>query len=70
VIDAHGSIASIANGMDTKTYIELSEAFAKLAITYQNDIKQDCVTTHLVQIVKDASCVLSTIKVQRAASVA
>ncbi|XP_012222379.1 FIGNL1-interacting regulator of recombination and mitosis-like isoform X1 [Linepithema humile] len=65
VIDAHGSIASIACGMDTKTYIELSEAFAKLAITYQSDIKQDRVTTHLVQMVKDASCFLSAIKDQK-----
>ncbi|XP_014486220.1 PREDICTED: uncharacterized protein C1orf112 homolog [Dinoponera quadriceps] len=67
VVDAHGSIASIANGMDTKTYIEISEAFAKLAVDYQSDIKYaspNSVITHLAQMAKDASCLLSTIKDQ------
>lgn len=66
VIDAHGNITSIAYGMDTKTFIEISEAFAKLAVTYQNDIKHvspSSVTTHLAQIEKDVSHFLSTIKV-------
>lgn len=66
MVDAHGSIASIANGMDTKTYIEISEAFAKLAVDYQSDIKRASpsnIATHLAQMAKNASCLLSTIKV-------
>lgn len=71
MINAHGSIATIAYGMDTKTYVELSEAFTKLAITYQSDIKRDSVTTHLTQMVKDTFCFLSAIKVhQNAVSIA
>lgn len=66
MVDAHGSIASIANGMDTKTYIEISEAFAKLAVDYQNDIigaSPSSVVTHLAQMAKNGSCLLLTIKV-------
>ncbi|CAL1677663.1 unnamed protein product [Lasius platythorax] len=65
VIDAYGSIASIANGMDTKTFVELSEAFAKLALVYHDDIKPNSVTMHLAQMAKDVSCLLSTIKDQK-----
>ncbi|XP_032688751.1 uncharacterized protein C1orf112 homolog isoform X2 [Odontomachus brunneus] len=67
VVDAYGSIACIANGMDTKTYIEISEAFTKLTVDYQSDIKcasPNSVLTHLVQMAKDASYFLSTIKDQ------
>ncbi|XP_011144526.1 uncharacterized protein C1orf112 [Harpegnathos saltator] len=67
VVDAYGNIASIAYGMDTKTHIEISEAFAKLAVDNQNDIKcasPSSVATHLAQMAKDASCLLSTIKDQ------
>lgn len=52
--------------MDTKTYVEISEAFAKLALDYQSDIKHaspGSVTTHLTQMAKDLSCLLSMIKV-------
>ncbi|XP_025262500.1 uncharacterized protein C1orf112 homolog isoform X2 [Camponotus floridanus] len=65
VIDAYGNIASIANGMDTKTFVDLSEAFAKLAITYHDDIKPNSVIIHLTQMAKDVSCLLSTIKDQK-----
>lgn len=65
-MDAYGSIACIANGMDTKTYIEVSEAFAKLTVDYQSVIKRallNSVPMYLAQMAKDASCFLSTIKV-------
>ncbi|XP_011706023.1 PREDICTED: uncharacterized protein C1orf112-like [Wasmannia auropunctata] len=64
VIDAYGNIASIANGMDSKTFVELSEAFAKLAIVHQSEIKSNNITTHLARMTKDVSCLLSNIKDQ------
>lgn len=66
MVNAYGTIASIANGMDTKTLVEVSEAFAKLAVVYQSDIKHtspSSVTTHLARMAKDVSHLLSTIKV-------
>ncbi|XP_029661974.1 uncharacterized protein C1orf112 homolog [Formica exsecta] len=65
VIDAYGSIASIANGMDTKTFVDLSEAFAKLALIYHDNIKPNSVVMHLAQMAKDVSRLLSTIKDQK-----
>ncbi|XP_018406843.1 PREDICTED: uncharacterized protein LOC108782939 [Cyphomyrmex costatus] len=64
VVDAYGNIASIANGMDTKTFVELSEAFSKLAIVYQNEIKSNNIMTCLIQMAKDTSCLFSVIKDQ------
>jgi len=63
VLDAFGNIASIANGMDTKTFVELSEAFAKLAIVYQNEIESNNIVTHLTRIAKDVSFLMSAVKV-------
>ncbi|KAL6268685.1 hypothetical protein P5V15_001815 [Pogonomyrmex californicus] len=64
VIDAYGSIASIANGMDTKTFVELSEAFAKLAIVNQSKISPNNIATHIIRMAKDVSSLLSVIKDQ------
>ncbi|EZA53033.1 hypothetical protein X777_07211 [Ooceraea biroi] len=55
VIDAYGDVASIANGMDTKTFVEFTEAFFKLAIVHQNNIKPCSITTHLGRMAKDIS---------------
>lgn len=63
VIDAYGNIASIANGMDTKTFVEFSEIFAKLVIVYQNEIKPYNIATHFIRITKDVSCFLFAAKV-------
>ncbi|XP_018366952.1 PREDICTED: uncharacterized protein LOC108763642 [Trachymyrmex cornetzi] len=65
VVDAYGNIASIANGMDTKTFVELSEAFGKLAIVHQNDIKSNNVVTCLIRMAKDTSCLFSVIEDQK-----
>ncbi|XP_072756238.1 FIGNL1-interacting regulator of recombination and mitosis [Anoplolepis gracilipes] len=65
VIDAYGNIASIVNGMDTKTFVDLSEAFAKLALVYHDSIKPNNVVIHLAQMAKDISCLLFTIKDQK-----
>ncbi|XP_050447562.1 uncharacterized protein C1orf112-like [Cataglyphis hispanica] len=65
VIDAYGNIAFIANGMDTKTFVDLSEAFAKLALIYHDNIKPNSVVMHLAQMAKDVSRLLSTIKDQK-----
>ncbi|XP_071647997.1 uncharacterized protein [Temnothorax longispinosus] len=59
VVDAYGNIASIANGMDTKTFVELSEIFAKLVIVYQSEIKPYNIATHFIRMTKDVSCLLS-----------
>ncbi|XP_018311038.1 uncharacterized protein C1orf112 [Mycetomoellerius zeteki] len=64
VVDAYGNIASIANGMDTKTFVELSEAFAKLAIVHQNEIKSNNIMTYLIRMTKETSCLFSVIKDQ------
>ncbi|XP_012062881.1 PREDICTED: uncharacterized protein LOC105626181 [Atta cephalotes] len=64
VVDAYGNIASIANGMDTKTFVELSEAFAKLAIVHQNDIKSNNIMTYLIRMAKDTSYLFSVIEDQ------
>ncbi|EGI70655.1 Uncharacterized protein C1orf112, partial [Acromyrmex echinatior] len=64
VVDAYGNIASIANGMDTKTFVELSEAFAKLAIVHQNDINSNNVMTYLIRMAKDTSYLFSIIEDQ------
>ncbi|XP_011878542.1 PREDICTED: uncharacterized protein C1orf112-like isoform X2 [Vollenhovia emeryi] len=64
VVDAYGNIASIANGMDSKTFVELSEIFAKLAIVSQSKIKSYNISTHLIHMTKDISCLLSTAKEQ------
>jgi hypothetical protein len=63
VIEAYGDIASIANGMDTKTFVEMTEAFAKLAIIHQKNIKLCNMTMHLDRIAKDISYFLSINKV-------
>ena len=63
MVDAYGNIASIANGMDTKTFVELSEAFAKLAIVHQNNIKSNNVVTYLIRMAKDTSFLFSVIEV-------
>lgn len=63
MVDAYGNIASIANGMDTKTFVELSEAFAKLAIVHQNEIKSNNIMTYLIRMTKETSCLFSVIKV-------
>lgn len=62
VVDAYGNIASIANGMDTKTFVELSEIFAKLVIVYQNEIKPYNIATHFIRITKDVSCLFFAAK--------
>ncbi|XP_077269468.1 FIGNL1-interacting regulator of recombination and mitosis isoform X1 [Temnothorax americanus] len=59
VVDAYGNIASIANGMDTKTFVELSEIFAKLVIVYQSEIKPYNIATHFIRMTKDVSYLLS-----------
>ncbi|RLU24367.1 hypothetical protein DMN91_002455 [Ooceraea biroi] len=64
VIDAYGDVASIANGMDTKTFVEFTEAFFKLAIVHQNNIKPCSITTHLGRMAKDISYFLSVNKVR------
>ncbi|KAH0945721.1 hypothetical protein HN011_011001, partial [Eciton burchellii] len=64
VIEAYGDIASIANGMDTKTFVEMTEAFAKLAIIHQKNIKLCNMTMHLDRIAKDISYFLSINKKQ------
>lgn len=59
----YGSVASVTNGMDTKTFVEQSEAFAKLAITHKLAINLNSVATHFVQMTKDVSSLLHVIKV-------
>ncbi|KAL0132514.1 hypothetical protein PUN28_000332 [Cardiocondyla obscurior] len=62
VIDAYGNIASIANGLDSKTFVELFEMFAKLAIVHQNQIESYNITTHFVCITKTVSSLLIATK--------
>ncbi|XP_012530927.1 uncharacterized protein LOC105833618 [Monomorium pharaonis] len=64
VVEAYGNIASITNGMDSKTFVELSEAFAKLATIYQSEINSNYVVMHLARMAKDVSCLLSVVKDQ------
>ncbi|KAG7211494.1 hypothetical protein KM043_010765 [Ampulex compressa] len=65
VINVTGTIAATANGMDFRTFVETTKAFDKLAIAYQNDIKRNAplsVTSHLKQISRDISFLLTKIK--------
>lgn len=67
VVDMYGSIASIANGMDMKIFVELSEEFGKLAIIHQDNIKcasPESINMHLTQLTKDLSYLLRTIEVE------
>ncbi|XP_020281492.1 uncharacterized protein C1orf112-like isoform X2 [Pseudomyrmex gracilis] len=65
VIDMYGSVASLTNGMDTKTFVELSEAFAKLAVAHQHTINRNSVATHYVRMIKDVSSLLHAVKDQQ-----
>lgn len=66
VIKLLGCIAASSRGLDLKTFVGTTTSFAKLAMTYCNDIKTtspENVITSFQQITKEANILYSTILV-------
>ncbi|XP_012143724.1 FIGNL1-interacting regulator of recombination and mitosis isoform X2 [Megachile rotundata] len=65
VIDLIGSLVTISHELDAKTFVDASKMFGKLAIMHELHIKRmkaDCVTSHLVEMTKDATRMLSLLQ--------